>query len=185
MEYIIYLSLLFTGFVLGVFVGIYGVHRYQKHKTQKILNSVKQDLNGFLEKARKDFNNETRSTNDIQDRLLKVEKLQDELVNLAMSNSEPQRNALDGRHRQGQYGRFEQIQDEIKDILQSILDDGHDPTLIVAGPDGSEPVKLSEIMHREGFIGNKKEDEKTEEVGRVLKLVKPEPELTTSSKNEE
>lgn len=87
----------------------------------------------------------------ISDRLAKVKELTESQLEMQGAASGPQKNALDGKYKNGLNATISKIEEEKAEILQSILDDGHDPEITVKGPDGIEKMKLSAFLVQQGY----------------------------------
>lgn len=97
----------------------------------------------------------------INARMKRVKEITQEQLDLSDRASGPQKNALDGKYKNGLIGQLKQLDDEKNEILISILKDGVDPELTTM--DGAGVVTkmlLSEYMAYMGIGVPQKTDPK-------------------------
>lgn len=106
---------------------------------------------GVLHIGHKSLKKTVADKKSISDRLAKVKELTEFQLEMQGAASGPQKNALDGKYKNGLNATFKKIEEEKAEILQSILNDGHDPEVTVQGPDGLEKMKLSAFLVQQGY----------------------------------
>lgn len=88
----------------------------------------------------------------INDRIKRVKDIATEQLDLSNQSEGPQKNALDGKHKNGLIGRLKVLEEEKNEILKSILADGADPELTTVDQAGVvTQMKLSEYMTHMGI----------------------------------
>ena len=85
----------------------------------------------------------------VQDRLSKVQEITKDQLDMQLDIDRPQMNSLDGKYKNSLSRKVKAMEEEKRDILQSILDDGFDPEITALNSDSiSEKMKLSEFMSK-------------------------------------
>jgi hypothetical protein len=104
----------------------------------------------------------------------KVKDLTKEQIELQLQGDAPQKNALHGHYKNNLSRSIREIEQEKKDILQSILDDGFDPEISTLNSESKvENMKLSEFMGRDT---KKASDNKKPKLKLIKSLENNEPE---------
>lgn len=81
------------------------------------------------------------------ERMQRIKDISYEQLALAGQIDQPQKNALDGKHKNFLLSEIRKLDDEKVALIQSILDDGHDPMLTALDADGVvTEMKLSEFF---------------------------------------
>jgi hypothetical protein len=85
----------------------------------------------------------------VADKIRRVKEITREQLNLMPSTGGPQKNALHGKHKNSINRTLSSLEDEKNELLNSILNDGHDPEITSMAGDGtSSKMKLSEFLAR-------------------------------------
>jgi hypothetical protein len=80
-------------------------------------------------------------------KLKRVKEIIEQQLNLKAFIETPQRNALDGKYKNGLIQELKVLEEEKKAIFKSVLDSGADPTITIIKSDGSKTqLKLSEFV---------------------------------------
>jgi len=114
----------------------------------------------------------------VLERLKRAQKIESEQLEMAYANEGPQRGILDGRSRNQISGQIKKLSEEKLELLQSILREGHDPSITVMNEGKRENMKLSEYMK----LNNKVYSEDTAEEKPVEK---PKTKLTLVKNKDE
>ena len=99
----------------------------------------------------------------INERLKRVKEITNQQMDLNAQIDGPQKNAMDGKYKNGMISKLKKLEEEKNDVLRSILVDGHDPELTTVDTSGVvTKMKLSEYMAYMGISVEpvKKETEK-------------------------
>jgi hypothetical protein len=104
-------------------------------------------------------------------RMRRIKEIADEQMDIASQVEMPQRNALDGKHKNQLVGRMKVLDEEKITILKSILSDGFDPELTTMDSAGViSQIKLSEYLaslgHHVPTKTEQKEPPKPDKVGK-------------------
>lgn len=141
-----------VGFILGLltatalFVG-FGI--YQLRKIKKLKENFEQELD-------KEIVNLNGKRDSIRERLLKASEIMKRQVELRGHAEMPSANSAHSKYKNGLISEMTELENEKIAILQSILDDGFDPTITLVGPGGTkEEMPLSTFLNN----GVKKEAE--------------------------
>lgn len=125
----------------------------------------------------------TPSKDDIQKRLDRVGNITSEQIALMQQADGPQRNALDGKHKNLLIKQIKSLEEEKIEIFHSILKDGSDPLIAVKTSEGITRMTLTEFMLHEGYAlptpeTNKPTDEQlpmnAKRVGKFIVYSRPE-----------
>jgi gas vesicle protein len=93
-------------------------------------------------------------------RMKKVKDITNEQLELYNQSSGPQKNALDGKYKNGLVGRIKVLEEEKSSLLRSIIEDGFDPDVTILSDDGEVVTKkLSEFMADSGISMSSKNSE--------------------------
>lgn len=107
----------------------------------------------------------------LADRMKRVKEITAEQVELAQRADGPQKNGLDGKHKNSLIGRMKQLDDEKNEVLLSILNDGHDPELTTMDESGTvTSMKLSEYMAHIGIAVKPKPNTNLSKAERLSKF---------------
>jgi hypothetical protein len=121
------------GYILGIFTGLLLVAVYVLVMAKKSLKALKVDTS-------------------VKERMLKVKELTEQQLSLQQQTSMPQKNALDGKYKNGLIKEIEFLEEQKIDILKSIVKDGHDPEVTALTPEGETTrVKLSAFLAERGI----------------------------------
>jgi hypothetical protein len=100
----------------------------------------------------------------ISDRLSKVKELTSLQLELQKSISGPQKNSLDGKHKNYLMRELKDIEEEKTEILKSIISDGHDPVISTMDTAGVVTKgKLSEFLAQHGIVVEGKNTQQIEQ----------------------
>jgi hypothetical protein len=87
-----------------------------------------------------------------KDRLVKVQEITAKQLELSDLVSQPSKNSLHSKYKNGINQEIKTLEEEKSAILKSIIKDGFDPSVAVLNADGvKETLKLSEYMARAGI----------------------------------
>lgn len=137
--------MLFGMFILGVVVGAIGIATIFMVYVGKI---AKKYTTPPKDKIKVD---------SVNARLRKVQEITNEQLNMQSYTERPQKNSLDGKHKNRTINEMKRLEEEKREILQSILDDGFDPSISAIDETGEvKSMKLSEYMMEYGFAEPKK-----------------------------
>ena len=102
--------------------------------------------------GKKALSKDRAAKKSVSERLQKVKTLTEEQLDMQATASEPQKNGLDGKYKNGLVKRVKALEEEKAEILKSILDDGFDPEVTVQAMGGGlEKMKLSEFLVQQGI----------------------------------
>jgi hypothetical protein len=107
----------------------------------------------------------------IEPRMARIKEIAKLQMDLQAAHDGPQRNAMDGRYKNGLMGELKQLEEEKVNILNSIVNDGFDPPVNVLKEDGTTQVtKLSAFLagYDPKLAGEKKADGPVRNVGRFV-----------------
>ena len=138
-----------VGFIMGILcvweVALYIAERTLKNKKAKVKSAEK-----LLDKINK-LTDGLDKRSSVDERLTRVKEIINEQFNLQYQTEGPQKSAMDGKHKNMNIRTVKSLEDEKNEILRSIITDGYDPTVSVAGYDGKiTDMKLSEFMVQSG-----------------------------------
>lgn len=125
--------------------------------------------NRSLERKRKQLTEAPAGKLSLEARMKRVKDLTDEQMDLLAQIDQPQKNGLDGRHKNGLNSTVKDIEKEKAEILRSILEDGYDPEISAMDMSGVvSKMKLSEFMVDQGLIAppKPKEEPKIKTLGK-------------------
>lgn len=118
----------------------------------------------------KAMNKKVENAKSINDRLKRVKEITNEQMDLNAQIDGPQKNAMDGKYKNGMISKLKKLEEEKNDVLRSILVDGHDPELTTVDTTGVvTKMKLSEYMAYMGISVEpaKKETKKSTTAERI------------------
>lgn len=125
-----------------------------------------------LEKEGKALDQQIKDKKSVNERLSKVKEITTQQLALQAQITMPQKNSLDGKYKNRLMNEVKTLEEEKVQILNSILQDGHDPEVNVLGDDGEpQRMKLSEFLEIQGTkMPLPKEEPKTKMVGKFTVL---------------
>jgi hypothetical protein len=127
-------------------------------KRKDALKKFTDEMDALMKRTLPGGKNDASRT--VDERLLKVKELTDTQMSLQAQIETPQRNDLDGKYKNSLSREVAKIDEEKSELLNSIIKDGHNPSISVMGDDGVvETMLLSEFMIRLGMNVDIKKDE--------------------------
>lgn len=136
-------------FVLGFLCGIFTLIAYGLYRVKKYDKKVK----NFIESLKKLTTEKSKSMQSIKKRLDQAFDITDRQLAIMGMLDMPQTSASHGKYKNQLVSELKQLEEEKMGILKSILQEGHDPSLVVLKGDGQkEVVKLSEFIRRQEQI---------------------------------
>jgi len=164
---IMYLS----GFISGL-IAMSGVVLYIGNKHLKSKKKESGDLANELKKLTKQLGAEDPTYAAIETRMLRIKEIAQLQMELQGAADGPQRNAMDGKYKNSLMRTLKELEEEKITILNSIVKDGHDPSVNVLKADGTtEITKLSAFLA--GYssdITDEKNDAAVKQVGKFTVL---------------
>ena len=125
----------FSGCVSFFLYGLYSLNKREKAKL-KFFNEFKDYIMG-----------ERTKRTSVHKRLDQVDEITKQQLEILSTLEMPQRNSIDGRHKQRLNSEIRRLEDDKIIILESILNDGFDPKLVVANEFGErETIPLSTFL---------------------------------------
>ena len=168
-EYTIYLI---VSFATGFFAGGAGLFLVSIYFAKKELKKSKAKASEFYKELDKVRDALKRAT-DVQERVNRVKDITKQQMDMQAQTEMPQKNSLDGHYKNGLTYKIRTLEEEKREILQSILDDGFDPEITTLNAESKmETMKLSEFMGNKG--NTKSLDEPKPKSKAKLKLIRPE-----------
>ena len=153
-------------FLLGLIAGVgfsiayvfYVAYR-AKNKLEEKVKLLKEKLNRSIPPADEVKSNEdllqqllnTREdVRSIRDRLAKAQEITRQQLDLRDQASQPSKNSMHSKWKNGLIGEKNALEEEKKAILESILKDGHDPFVMVLDEEtgSTKKIPLSEFLGR-------------------------------------
>ena len=153
-------------FLLGLIAGVgfsiayvfYVAYR-TKNKLEEKVKLLKEKLNQSIPPADEVKSNEdllqqllnTREdVRSIRDRLAKAQEITRQQLDLRDQASQPSKNSMHSKWKNGLIGEINALEEEKKAILESILKDGHDPFVMVLDEEtgSTKKIPLSEFLGR-------------------------------------
>ena len=151
----IFLYVLF-GFLFGFTFGglsiiIFGLYSYKKQYKQieKMLKH-KIPLPPSMSAIKK-----VKNEVSINSRLSRAQEITEQQLNILYSLEAPQQNSLDGEHKNRMYHEVKRLEKEKWSILQSIVDDGHNPRVAIVDQNG----ELQKIYLKDYVVQSAKQEE--------------------------
>lgn len=127
----------FIFFVLGFLFGVASIVTITLH----LANKYRQLKKSLVEPKA------TNTKSSVNERMKRVKDITKEQLDLSSSVDGPQKNALDGKYKNGSIGELKKLDEEKNEILRSLLLDGHDLELTtIDGAGVITKMKLSEYM---------------------------------------
>ena len=128
----IYVSGFITGMIASIIIAIY--------LGQRSLNKKGQPT-------------DSKSKESVTSRMKKVRELTEEQLGIQSNASGPQKNAMEGRYKNGLNAMIKELEEEKNELLKSIISDGFDPEITVMDPSGAvTSKKLSEFLAESGIV---------------------------------
>lgn len=163
MTVFLYIYMLIIGFMLGFMANTV----YTYHKSKK----TRKRLDQLIDVIKKHAASMVDMPDSVLDRLKQAQKIEADQLNMVYAAEGPQRGILDGRNRQGLSHEIKKLSEEKKELLASIIREGHDPSITVLNDGKKESMKLSEYMKLNGEVYS--EDKVVEEKPKTkLTLIK-------------
>lgn len=140
------------GYLLGA-LSVLSVIYYLSRKMSKKLKKMKDDLMKQLYDRKEELEglqNETLNPKgqEIRRRLMQASEIAQHQMILRARAEQPSANALDSRYKNGLIGEITTLEHQKLEILKSIIDDGHNPSITVVGGSGEkEEMKLSDYLN--------------------------------------
>lgn len=127
-------------YIMGILTGGVGFMTLTIFYANKVLNREKKSLDKLTKKK------------SIEDRMKRVKEITNDQLDMLQQTDGPQKNALDGKHKNNVNSVIKQLEEEKTDILQSILAEGHDPEITTIDQSGViTKMKLSDFMVYSGI----------------------------------
>lgn len=140
------LMLLLSFYLMGILTGAVGIVTLTLYLGNKAASKKSKDLKS------------------IDDRMKKVKEITTMQLDLQAGASGPQKNALDGKYKNGLISELKRLEEEKNVILTSIIADGFDPEVTVMDEMGVvTKLKLSEFMAMQGITMPTKNTDKKEQ----------------------
>lgn len=123
-----------TGFLLGLMTGVgmfvgYGVYQVRKFRQAKTK---------ITEEIKKKIDELDGKRDSIRERLIKAQELTQQQLELRAQAEMPSKNAIHSRYKNGLIGEIGKLEEEKIVVLQSILNDGYDPTVTILDEKGNK-----------------------------------------------
>jgi hypothetical protein len=153
-------------FLLGLIAGVglsiayvfYVAYR-AKNKLEEKVKLLKEKLNRSIPpadevKSSEDLLQQLLNTREdvrsIRDRLAKAQEITRQQLDLRDQASQPSKNSMHSKWKNGLIGEINALEEEKKSILESILKDGHDPFVMVLDEEtgSTKKIPLSEFLGR-------------------------------------
>ena len=165
------------GFIAGVIASCTFVYFYARRTLIKKKDSVKRlvdELEVLIKASQANFGNNigndlgTKVNSEAAlnsaiaslDRMDRVRDITQRQLQLQAAIEQPQRNSIDGRHKNALVGELKALEEEKNLILQSIIADGLDPIVSTMSETGAvESLPLSEFMVKSGIPMPSNKDE--------------------------
>jgi hypothetical protein len=105
-----------------------------------------------LSKKEKEFSSMKEQKSIIEKKMKRVKEITSEQLDLQSATSGPQKNALDGKYKNGLIREIKRLEEEKSELLCSIIQAGFDPEITVIDESGAVTrIKLSEYMALQGI----------------------------------
>lgn len=143
-------------FVLGLITAVLSVMAWGFIRLRKLNNKVKSVADNLSSKLTESKLTEPKITKSVRDRLNKSFDITERQISLLGALDMPQSGPLHGKHKNKLVSELKALEEEKMSILKSIVDEGHDPKLVIlnATTGAKETVLLSEFLSKQEALGD-------------------------------
>jgi hypothetical protein len=136
---------LIIGFFLGIVATITGFMLYAMITVRK-LKAAKKNI---VDELRKKLDEQDAKRESIIARLKQAQAITEQQLDIRAATDQPSKNALHSRYKNGLISDIKKLEEEKIAILQSILNDGFDPTISVIDETGQkQELPLSHFVSK-------------------------------------
>jgi hypothetical protein len=157
--------------ISGFVSGLVAMSAIVFHIGNKALSASKKKIDEFAKKMPNGFSDDLQMA-AIEERMLRIKEIAQVQMDLQSAADGPQKNAMDGKYKNGLMAQLKVLEEEKIAILTSIVNDGFDPSVNVLKEDGTtEVTKLSAFLSgytSKPFEGGVPADASVRQVGKFV-----------------